>query len=87
MIDLSSHLKAGIILACFKESGKIPAIRELLNDLDKGTEILQMIDLMIFIEKSSKPIDLMFDRSLTIFSISTLVQGNKYIDNLLLYGI
>ena len=39
MTDLSSHLIAGITLACFKESGKIPAIRELLNDLDRVTEI------------------------------------------------
>ena len=53
MIDLSLHLKTGITLACFKESEKIPAIRELLNDLDKGTEILEMIDLMTFIEKHS----------------------------------
>ena len=63
MIDLSSHLTAGITLACFKETGKIPAIRELLNDLDKGTEILEMIDLITFIEKPSKPIDLVFDKS------------------------
>ena len=49
MIDLSSHLKAVITLACFKESRKIPAIRELLHDLDKGTEIglLEMIDLIL----------------------------------------
>ena len=67
MIDLSSHLKTGITLACFKESGKISAIRELLNDLDKGTGVLEMIDLMTCIEKPSKPIDLVFDKSLTIF--------------------
>ena len=77
MIDLSSHLKTGITLAFFKESGKIPAIRELLNDLVKGIEILEMIDFMTFIEKPSKPIDRVFDKSLTIFSISTLVQGKN----------
>ena len=52
MIDLSSHLKTGITLACFKESGKIPAKRELLNDLDKGTEILEMIDFNDFHRKT-----------------------------------
>ena len=69
----------------FQRIWEIPAIRELLNDLDKGTEILEMIDLMTFIEKPSKPIDLVFDKFLTIFSISTSAQGNKYIDDLLLY--
>ena len=39
MADLSSQLKAGITLECFKESGKISSIRGLLNDLDKGDEI------------------------------------------------
>ena len=74
-------------LASFKEYGKIRAIRELWNEFDKGTEIFDMINLMTFMKRTSKPIDLVFYRSLTIFAMSTLVQGNTYIDDLLLYGI